>query len=102
MLALIRGLTTTYPRQNKAFARALAGGATAFLVFSALWIGVAFAANAANIDQCANGQKPTPVVCAGAQWQNGNLNAQNSHYGEGDTVPYRIKFTGLATTGAVT
>src|SRR5439155_7537961 len=54
-----------------------------------------WASEGANIDQCANGTFAAPQQCAGAQWQNGNLNENNSHYREGDTVPFRIKLTDL-------
>lgn len=53
----------------------------------------ALAANpAANLDQCENGPAASPKAC---DWVNGNLNSNNSHYGEGDSVPYRIKFSNL-------
>ena len=74
-------------------------------VFVAMLLAVAvWAAAAADIDQCANGTFASPQQCAGAQWQNGNVNENNSHYREGDTVPFRIKLTGLTagTTYSVT
>lgn len=62
----------------------------------------AFAANpAANIDQCANGGVGDPdEQCTGANWVNGNLGASKAHYAEGESVPYRLRFTDLATSGA--
>lgn len=49
-----------------------------------------------NLDQCANGPNHlVPIVCTGIQWQNGNLNSSNSHYIEGESVAYRVKFTNL-------
>ena len=48
----------------------------------------------ADIDACANGS-PSPVPCAGENWDNGDLNASKSHYAEGDSVPYRARFEGL-------
>ena len=55
---------------------------------------------AANLDQCANGGVNGPFVqCAGAAWQNGNLNGNQAHYLEGQTVPYRAVFSDL-TAGA--
>lgn len=53
-------------------------------------------AEAANLDQCANGpaDKP-PIMCNGAAWQNGDLNANQAHYLEGESVPYRMRFSGL-------
>lgn len=51
----------------------------------------------ADIDQCANGGVGlTPVPCLGAAWVNGNLNANKAHYIEGQVVPFRMRFTGLA------
>ena len=56
---------------------------------------LASAKSAVNLDQCAN----LTVTCDTsnpAQWQNGNLNASNSHYSEGESVPYRARFTDLS------
>ncbi|HEX7166661.1 MAG TPA: hypothetical protein VF230_06750, partial [Acidimicrobiales bacterium] len=50
---------------------------------------------AANLDQCANGKPAAPVPCTGAAWQNGNLNSNNSHYAEGESVPFRLLVTGV-------
>src|SRR5512133_3404473 len=50
----------------------------------------------ANIDQCANGDfNSTDTDCphgtpADGDWQNGDLQSNNSHYREGDSVPFRI------------
>src|SRR5262245_21594153 len=55
---------------------------------ASLLIPKAHAAAAANLDQWANS--------APASWQNGNLNESNSVYKEGDSVAYRMKFSGLA------
>src|SRR4051812_47907073 len=57
---------------------------------------VARAADSADIDQCANGGVGNPdLQCTGSNWQNGNLNGNQAHYNEGDSVPYRMKFGGL-------
>ena len=55
------------------------------------------AANPAyDIDQCANGAiGSTDLVCTGDNWQNGNLNRNNSHYVEGQSVPYRLKLSNI-------
>src|SRR5437764_1103588 len=50
---------------------------------------------AANIDQCRNGQITAPVQCIDNAWQNGNLGSGNSHYREGDSVPFRAVLTDL-------
>lgn len=49
-----------------------------------------------NLDQCANGANGAPLLqCTGANWQNGNLNENNSQWVEGQSVPYRVVFTDL-------
>jgi hypothetical protein len=52
--------------------------------------------SAANLDQCANGPLAAPVACTGAAWVNGNLNPNQAHYIEGESVPYRLRLSGLA------
>jgi uncharacterized repeat protein (TIGR01451 family) len=71
--------------------------ATLFLLATAMAAPVlARAANpAANIDQCRNGQITAPVQCIDNAWQNGNLGPENSHYREGDSVPFRAVLTNL-------
>ncbi len=44
-----------------------------------------------NLDQCANLNAP-----AACEWQNGNLNGNNSRYNEGSVVPFRLAIEGLA------
>ncbi|PYR26180.1 MAG: hypothetical protein DMF98_09830, partial [Acidobacteria bacterium] len=57
---------------------------------------VTAAGGSANLDQCANGPVSAPVPCAGANWQNGNANANNAHWAEGESIAYRLKFSSLA------
>jgi uncharacterized repeat protein (TIGR01451 family) len=72
--------------------------ATAFLVAIAMVAPtLAWANEAANIDQCRNGTVGAPVQCADSAWTNGDLGTQNSHYREGDSVPFRATLTGLDT-----
>src|SRR6266508_2502048 len=53
-------------------------------------------AESANLDQCANGAiGDPPATCTGSQWQNGNLNPNNSQYFEKSSVPFRLRFGGL-------
>jgi uncharacterized repeat protein (TIGR01451 family) len=60
---------------------------------------LARAANpAANIDQCRNGTIDAPVQCINSAWENGNLGPENSHYREGDSVPFRAVMTNLDTS----
>lgn len=56
----------------------------------------------ATLNQCANGPVSGPEDCTGANWQNGNLNANNSHYAEGQSAPYRVVMEDLPTTGTIT
>ena len=48
-----------------------------------------------DIDQGANGKTDAPLDTV--EWQNGNLNGQNSHFIEGHSVPYRAIFTDVPT-----
>lgn len=58
------------------------------------------AAASADLDQCANGKLLDPETpCINTAWQNGNLNENQAHYTEGDSVPYRMRFQDL-TVGA--
>lgn len=51
----------------------------------------------ADLDQCANGVVGSlPIVCSGAAWQNGNLGQSQAHYFEGESVPYRLRFSNLS------
>jgi uncharacterized repeat protein (TIGR01451 family) len=72
-----------------------------------LWVGFTSApASAANpgadIEQCRNGTFSAPQLCTGAAWQTGNAGASNSHYREGDSVPFRAKLINLSTSGSHT
>ena len=72
-----------------------------------LWVGFgptsAHAANpAADIEQCRNGAFGSPEQCTGSAWQNGNVGESNSHYREGDSVPFRAVLTNLSTSGTHT
>src|SRR5438067_3469255 len=65
--------------------------------------GVALGALAkGNLDQCGNGPLSAATDCNPLSWQNGNLNGNQAHYFEGDSVPYRLGFLNLSTTGAHT
>ena len=56
----------------------------------------------ADLDQCANGQASAPEPCTLDAWQNGNVNQNQAHYSEGDSVPYRMKFDQLIINGSNT
>lgn len=56
----------------------------------------------ADLDQCANGPTAAPVPCTLDAWQNGNINQNQAHYKEGDSVPYRMKFDQLVIGGSNT
>src|SRR4029450_8382224 len=89
-------------REN-AVARALADRASRMLAATLFLLAIAMAAPmlaraanpAANIDQCRNGQISAPAQCANDAWVNGNLGPENSHYREGDSVPFRATLTNL-------
>lgn len=55
-----------------------------------------------DLDQCRNGEIGAPLPCSGANWVNGSLNGTQSHYMEGESVPYRLVFQNLDTTVAHT
>ena len=60
-------------------------------------------ASSASLDQCANGAPSgSRQACTGSNWQNGNVNGNNSQYREGDSVPFRALITVPASTTAVT
>ncbi len=47
-----------------------------------------FTTGSVNLDQCSNGSpKFVDLHC---DWQNGNLNGNNSQYAEGESIPYRL------------
>jgi uncharacterized repeat protein (TIGR01451 family) len=74
----------------------------ALVISQSLGIIAASAGNpSADLDQCANGSLSSPNVpaCNPDEWVNGNLGASKAHYFEGDSIPYRMKFDNLATTG---
>src|SRR5262249_16063732 len=57
---------------------------------------IAEAANAsADVDECRNGTLASPVACTGSAWVNGNAGASNSHWLEGDSIAYRMRFDNL-------
>ncbi|NBU38856.1 MAG: hypothetical protein EBS32_11605, partial [Actinobacteria bacterium] len=76
--------------------------ATALLlsIFSIFFVGrmVASATTSVQLDQCAN-LGTTCDTSHASQWQNGNLGSSNSHYSEGESVPYRATLVDL-TVGA--
>ena len=55
----------------------------------------------ANLDQCANDPAPSfssdGCNSLATQWVNGNLGASKSVYAEGDSIPYRLTFSNIAT-----
>ena len=57
----------------------------------------------ADLDQCANDPAPSSHLdgcsASATDWVNGNLGASKSVYLEGDSIPYRLRFDNLSTTG---
>ena len=47
-----------------------------------------------------NGTFAATQQCTGTAWQTGNAGASNSHYREGDSVPFRATLINLATSGS--
>jgi len=58
----------------------------------------------ADLDQCANDPFPSPSTdgcsASASDWVNGNLGASKASYVEGDSIPYRLKFGNLSTSGS--
>src|SRR5688572_29335917 len=78
--------------------RARAVFAAVLLVFAGVGLtsAPAGAVAAGDLDQCANGAVGGPPErCTGANWVNGDLVASKAHYLEGQSVPYRLKISGL-------
>src|SRR5262249_5969977 len=74
--------------------RALLRGSWHMAAVSFLLAATSHAANpSATLSQGANGRFGAPV--SPVTWQNGNMNENNSHYLEGQSVPYRLVMTGL-------
>jgi uncharacterized repeat protein (TIGR01451 family) len=103
---LVEGLSAS----DVSVRRACAGWAGRVLAATLFLLAVAMAAPmlaraanpAANIDQCRNGSIDAPVQCINNAWQNGNLGPENSHYREGDSVPFRAVLTNLDTSAGNT
>lgn len=49
-----------------------------------------------SLYQCANGGKGTLASCSGTNYIHGALNPNNSHWAEGDFVPFQLRLTGLS------
>lgn len=59
----------------------------------------ASAAVSASLSQCGNLASGSPADCS---WQNGNLNANQAHWLEGDSVPYQLVMSGLTPNASYT
>ncbi len=62
------------------------------LLLAAIMPAVASAAVSINLSQCGNLASGAPTDCS---WQNGNLNSNQAHWQEGDSVPYQLVMSGL-------
>lgn len=49
-----------------------------------------------SLEQCRNGTFEAPAACVGLAWANGSANSLNAHWWEGESVPFRANFAGLA------
>jgi uncharacterized repeat protein (TIGR01451 family) len=56
---------------------------------------VTFTDGLAKLDQCLNGPLSAPVPCTGSAWANGDAQATQAHWREGDSLPYRMRLTSL-------
>jgi uncharacterized repeat protein (TIGR01451 family) len=68
------------------------------------FVSAAGAANpSASLDQCANDPAPSSHLdgcnSSATQWVNGNLGSSKAVYLEGDSIPYRLTFSNLSTSG---
>jgi hypothetical protein len=92
---LTLGITTT----RRAKSRWLALGVIVVMASALAAAGsitlAASSGEAANINQCRDGSPTAHVQCIGSAFQNGNLGATNSHYREGDSVPFQTILTGI-------
>lgn len=54
-----------------------------------------------NLDQCANGAAPSPrLPCAGTNWLSGDLTPSIAQFNEGESVPYRLVYSGVSGTNS--
>src|SRR6476619_1964488 len=51
---------------------------------------------AISSNQCQDGPVAAPVPCSGTNYKTGSLNRNNSHYVEGNSIPYQIILTAPA------
>ena len=73
---------------SRAFRRLAVLVSCAVVGATASFVMPAGAAASVNLDQCANDNSP-------CDWQNGNLNGNNSAFSEGSVVPFRLAIEGL-------
>ena len=66
-----------------------------FLFSSVAPAGASEATNQYSLNQCANGPIAAPASCSDANYQNGDLNKSNSHWAEGEFVPFQLLLTGI-------
>ena len=83
---------------QKAWRMSLGGMLVAALLAFSI-VGIAWAAQP-SLDQCANGSFSAPTTTC--SWQSGNINENNSHYSEGDYVPFRLILPGLTVSNTYT
>ena len=94
-------------RLGRGLSKALLALVQGTFIASTVLVAPVLAANpSANLDQCANDPAPSPASdgcnSTATQWVNGNLGASKSFYREGDSIPYRLTFGNLSTSGSHT
>ena len=93
------------PARNRNFIRGvwLLTALVAAALFAFLPSAAMGANPSANLDQCANGAAPSPSSdgcdANAADWVNGNLGSSKAVYFEGESIPYRMVFDNLSTSG---
>ncbi len=82
----------------------------AFHVFAIMALAASFlgptsiyaVSSSVDLDQCRNGSATSPVNCSGSAWGNGNAGSSNSHYIEGQSIPYRAVLKDLPVGSPIT
>jgi hypothetical protein len=71
--------------------------ATATAASGGVTVRMAPGTGSGTLDQCANGPFNGGFGTTCTEWVNGNLNASKASYREGDSVPYRLRMSGIPT-----
>ena len=101
--------STYYMSGRPRFRRPVVVISTLTLLLSLVTLSPVLAAPpAGDLDQCANGGVGSPdLQCidppgSANNWQNGNLNGNQAHYNENESVPYRLRMSNLTAGSSTT